>query len=125
MKTLTITLSALLLASAALVPNATAQRATAVVEHGRGGMHDNRVRYEIDRLNGDVARLRSDMRYVRNGRLVAEFDRVSRMADSLNRQYRRGYISGWEARRRADEIRARVHRIERQLPARPGHGRGW
>ena len=120
MKPITITLAVILLGSGAFASHASAQwpsagRTEVVVERGRGD-RDGRARYELDRLNRDVRRVREEVR--RRGvsrRIQRNFEYVARMTVSLNEQYRRGRLSAWDIRHRAEEIRNRLSRIEWEL----------
>lgn len=130
MKRMTITLAAILLGSGAFATQASAQwpsvgRTEVVAEHGRGD-RDGRVRHELDRLNRDVRRVREEIRrHGTNRRIQRNFEYVARITASLNEQYRRGRLSGWDIRRRTEEIRTRLSRIEWELRRRGGPSRGW
>ena len=120
MKRITITLAVVLLGSGAFASNASAQwpsagRTEVVVERGRGD-RDGRARYELDRLNRDVRRVRDEVRRHGAGRRIQRnFEYVARMTVSLNEQYRRGRLSAWDVRHRAEDIRNRLSRIEWEL----------
>jgi hypothetical protein len=142
MKTLTITLAAALFSSAALAPNASAQwpraggRTEVVIERGerfergdyrerdsegwRGGRRDARVGFEIERLYRDVLEVREEIRMAGGGgrRIRAQFHRVIRPTEILREQYRRGAISGWEARRMVEELRSDLWQVRRELRVR-------
>jgi hypothetical protein len=151
MKTLTITLAAALLGSAALAPNASAQwprsggRTEIIVERGeryerdgydrdgydrdgefrgrgdwRGGRRDARIGFEIERLYRDVLDVREEIRNMGGGgrRIRAQFHRVIRPTEILRERYRRGAISGWEARRMVEELRSDLWQVRRELRVR-------
>ena len=142
MKTLTITLSATLLALAAMTGNASAQSndrrvdaARFAADEGRTyrtdnwnrGDGDSRAANDLDRLNREVRAVRSAIENSRSpGRRIRDrFHRVVQETDRLNAQFRRGNIRGWEVRRRADEIRSDLDRIRRDLRGRHIGIGGW
>lgn len=134
MKKLTLALSIALLASAACATNASAQRYDARIdvartvdperEFRRGGDWGRRTRAELDRLEYEVRQVRAEIGNLRDGRIRERFHRVRRATDRLNYAFDRGMARGWEVRRRADEIRAELWAIRRELRARYGGGRG-
>jgi hypothetical protein len=147
MKTLTLTLAAALLGSAALAPNASAQwprqggRTEVVIERGERidrdyyndrdreydrrdrdgwrGRRDARVGFEIERLYRDVLDTRNEILASGGGRRIrAQFHRVIRPTEILRQRYRRGAISGWEARRMVEELRSDLWQVRRELRVR-------
>ncbi len=86
----------------------------------------NRVARELDELNYEVRRVRLEIRAAGGGgrRIRYEFDRVVRATDQLNAGFRRGVYGRREVRVRAQQIRAELYRIQRDLRVR-GSRRGW
>ena len=136
MKKLTLALSLALLASAGFATNVTAQRydpridvARAVdPDYDRGfrrGDWEGRTRRDLDRLNYEVRQVRIEIGNLRDGRIRERFHRVRRATDRLNYAFERRAIRGWEARQRADEIRAELNWIRRELRVRYGGPRVW
>jgi hypothetical protein len=136
MKKLTIALSLALLASAGFATNVTAQRydpridvarsANPDYDRGfRGGDWEGRTRRDLDRLNYEVRQVRLEIGNTRDGRIRERFHRVRRAADRLNYAFERRMVRGWEVRREADEIRAELNWIRRELRMRSGGPRAW
>ncbi len=124
MKKLIVSFSVVLLGLTAFASTASAQRIEAridgpaiVVERGRGGYRDGRLANDIERLNREVRRTREDIRLAGGGgrRIRAEFQRVNIATSRLNEQFRRGIGERWELRRRADQIRVELDRIQQRL----------
>lgn len=138
MKKLILALSLAVLASASVATNVTAQRydpridIRATVNPGRefdrdfrGGDWEGRTRRELDRLNYEVRQVRAEIGNLRDGRIRERFHRVRRSADRLNYAFERRIMRGWEIRQRADEIRAELNWIRRELRVRYGGPRTW
>ncbi|MBA2269361.1 MAG: hypothetical protein H0W20_02035 [Chthoniobacterales bacterium] len=89
-------------------------------------IRDNRVARELDELNYEVRRVRLEIRAAGGGgrRIRYEFHRVVRATDRLNAGFRRGVYGRREVRVRAQQIRAELYRIQRDLRVR-GSRRGW
>ena len=128
MKKLTLALALAISACAGFAPNATAQRydpridirANIDPERGfdrnfRGGDWEGRTRRDLDRLNYEVRQLRVEIGGFRHPRIRARYQRVRSATDRLNYAFDRRIMRGWEIRQRADEIRAEIHAIRREL----------
>ena len=81
---------------------------------------DGRSRAEVERLNREVRLVRLEIGNSRDRRIRSMFDRVVRATDRLTYQARGGNMRGWEVRRRADDIRAELYRVQRELRMRGG-----
>jgi hypothetical protein len=144
MKKLILSFSLALLAFAGVATNASAQRYDPRVDVSRlavdearvyRGGHDERdwrggegrAIAELERLNAEVRQVRAligDSRSV-SQRIRDRYRRVKESTESLNYQFRRGNIRGWEVRRRAEEIRLDLERIRRELRTRHIGIGGW
>lgn len=89
----------------------------------RDGRGEGRAGYEIERLRGEVRQVRLEIGGSQDRRIRYQFSRVLRATEQLNSEYRRGTIRGWEVRRRAEEIRADLYRVQREVRERGGRGR--
>ncbi|MFL6540827.1 MAG: hypothetical protein ACJ8HU_08695 [Chthoniobacterales bacterium] len=120
MKTLSLGISLGLLTCAATAPLASAQRYDRRVDvpeivnadrdyrSERGGDWERRVREDLNQLNADVARTRSEIGDSRNGWMRDRFHSIRERTDRLNAAWSQRRISGWEARRRIDDIRGQL-----------------
>ena len=133
MKKLIVSFSVVLLGLAAFTSTSSAQRIEArvdgpriVVERGRGGDRGGRLAADIERLNREVRRTREDIRSAGGGgrRIRADFQRVNIATARLNEQFRRGIGERWELRRRAEQIRNGIDRIQQRLRNRDDR-RNW
>lgn len=86
-----------------------------IEERGRDGRGEARAGYEIERLRGEVRQVRLEIGGSQDRRIRYQFSRVLRATEQLNSEYRRGTIRGWEVRRRAEEIRADLYRVQREV----------
>lgn len=84
----------------------------------------DRSRYEIERLNGEVRQVRLEIGNSGDRRIRYMFSRVVRATDRLTYEARRGDMRGWEVRRRAEEIRSDLYRVQRELRMRRDDRRG-
>jgi hypothetical protein len=141
MKKLTLALSLALLASAGLTTDAMAQRYDTRIEipgvvnierdygrggrGGRGGDWAGRTARDLERLNYEVRQVRMEIGDLRDGRIRDRFRRVRRAADQLNYAFEERAMPGWEIRRRAEDIRAELNWIRRELRMRYGGPRMW
>jgi hypothetical protein len=125
MKKLAISLSVVALSLGASINDASAQRyrsdrATITVPVPgvvyRGG-RDTRVAADLDRLNREVRQVRLEIRAAGGGgrRIRAQFDRVVRATDQLSYGFRRGVYGPREVRSRAQQIRAELYQVQREI----------
>ncbi|MDQ6859884.1 MAG: hypothetical protein M3032_01825 [Verrucomicrobiota bacterium] len=89
-------------------------------DHGYRGDGENRGRIELDRLNGDIARLRRELGNTPDGRIRSRYRELRQQAERLNFDFNRGRIRSWEVRRRADEIRSQLYDLRRAANSRYG-----
>ena len=118
MKKLTLALTIAAAALSIFAADASAQRLIVETPGPRVGFRgDRRVGYELAQMNREVRQVRFELRAFRGeGRRVRiRFARAERAADRLNYEYDRRLRSPWELRRRAEQVRAELHDIRRDL----------
>jgi len=130
MKKLILPLSLVVLGLTAMTPIASAQRYEATVRAPQPAIVvtrgvPGRAAADLDRLNRQVREVRHEIRALGGGRRIRyQFERVVRATDFLNSEFRRGNMRGRELRLRADEVRAELNRIRRDLRFRNDGPRG-
>jgi len=132
MKKHTFAISLALVAAAMLAPKVSAQdyqrRDVAEIanagrdyDRDRGGDWDRRVRDDLARLDGQLSELRRDIGGMRDPSVRERFHRLRERADRLNAAFDQHRIRGWEAQRRADEIRHESDALRREVRERYRH----
>lgn len=92
-------------------------RAQIVVQRGR----DGRLGYDLERLNRQLRIVRGDLRAYGAGRRIrAEYYQIARETERLNYQFRRAPRRGWEMRRRVEQLRSDLFRLQQEVRSRRG-----